>query len=125
MRELPSNTPDVVLAAIKGIQEVKGKDITCLDLRKIHNRVTDFFIICHGDSSTQVNAIADSVEEFTWKLAKEDARHKEGRNNAEWVLLDYFDVVVHIFHRDKREHFNLEYLWADAPVYEIEETEAI
>lgn len=125
MRELPKSTPDVVLAAIKGIQEVKGKDIVCLDLRKIHNRVTDFFIICHGDSSTQVNAIADSVEEFTWKLAKEEALHKEGRSNAEWVLLDFFNVVVHIFHRDKREHFNLENLWADAPVYEVEEKEAI
>lgn len=125
MRELPLNTPDTVLAAIKGIQEVKGKDIVCLDLRKIHSRVTDFFIICHGDSSTQVNAIADSVEEFTWKLLKEEAWHKEGSNNAEWVLMDYSNVVVHIFHRDKREHYNLENLWADAPVYEVEEKAAI
>ncbi len=125
MRELPTSTPDVVLAAIKGIQEVKGKDVVCLDLRNIHNRVTDFFIICHGDSSTQVSAIAESVEEFTWKLVQEDPLHKEGKGNAEWVLLDYFNVVVHIFHRDKREHYNLENLWADAPVYEVEEKEAI
>lgn len=125
MTELPLNTPNTVVAVIKGIQEVKGKDIICLDLRKIHNRVCDFFIICHGDSSTQVTSIADSVEEFTWKLTKEDPIHKEGKSNAEWVLLDYFDVIVHIFHRDKREHYNLENLWADAPVYEVEEKEAI
>jgi len=125
MTELPKNTPDVVVAAIKGIQEVKGKDIVCLDLRKIHHRVTDFFIICHGDSSTQVNSIADSVEEFTWKLLTEEPWHKEGKNNAEWVLLDYSNVVVHVFHREKREHYNLENLWADAPVYEIEETTAL
>jgi ribosome-associated protein len=125
MSKLPSELPKLVEVSIKGIQEVKGKDIVCLDLRKIHNRVCDFFIICHGDSSTQVNAIADSIEKETWLNLKENVWHKEGINNAEWVLLDYSNVVIHIFHKSKREYYNIENLWADAPVYEVEEQEVI
>ncbi len=121
MKDLNIQLPETAQAIIKGIQHVKGKDIVCLDLRKITNRVAEYFIICHGDSNTQTKAISESIEEFTWKLIQEDPLHKEGKNNAEWILLDYFNVMVHIFHKDQREHYNLENLWADAPVYEIEE----
>ncbi len=121
MTNLPNNVSPLINAIIKGIQDVKGKDIVCLDLKNIHNRVCEYFIVCHGDSTTQVKAIAESIEKETWLSIKEDARHKEGKNNAEWVLLDYFNVVIHIFHKDKREYYNLENLWADAIMHEIEE----
>ena len=102
---------DVVVA---GIQEVKGKDIVHLDLRDVPNTVCDHFVICHGDSSTQVAAIAASVEKMVLENANEKPWHTEGQNNGEWVLLDYVNVVVHIFHRDKRGYYALEDLWGDA-----------
>jgi ribosome-associated protein len=105
---------------IKGIQEKKGKEIVCLDLRKIHNAVCDFFIICHGDSTTQVEAIADSIEHETHKELQEKPWHKEGYENAEWILMDYVSVVAHVFHKDSREFYDLENLWADAKVNKIE-----
>ena len=96
------------------MQEVKAKDIVHLDLREVPNTVCDHFIICHGDSSTQVEAIARSVERFTLQRLKEKPWHTEGRENAGWVLLDYVDVVVHVFLRDVRTYYGLDQLWADA-----------
>lgn len=96
------------------MQEVKAKDIVHLDLRELPNTVFDHFVICHGDSSTQVEAIARSVEKFTLREAREKPWHTEGKENAGWILLDYVDVVVHIFLRDVREHYGLDQLWADA-----------
>ncbi len=104
----------LVDSIVRGIQEVKGKDIVHLDLREVPNTVSDHFIICHGDSGTQVQAILRSVEKFTLEMAGERPWHAEGLNNAEWVLLDYVNVVVHIFHRDKRGYYALEELWGDA-----------
>lgn len=100
--------------AIKGMQEKKAKDIVCMDLRRVHNSVTDFFIICHGDSNTQVDAIAGSVEEEIRKATGEKPWHREGFENAEWILLDYVDVVVHVFQKEQRDFYKLEALWADA-----------
>ncbi len=99
---------------VQGIQEKKGKDIVSLDLRKISSSVSDYFIICHADSSTQVRAIADSVEHEMDKVLNEHLWHKEGQANAEWILLDYVSVVVHIFKTDKREFYGVEELWGDA-----------
>ncbi len=104
----------LVDAVVKSIQEVKGKDIVHLDLREVPNTVSDHFIICHGDSGPQVDAILRSVERFALEEVGEKPWHTEGLNNAEWVLLDFVDVVVHIFHRDKRSYYALEDLWADA-----------
>ena len=101
-------------AAVAGIQEVKGKDIVHLDLRDVPNTVCDHFIICHGDSPTQVEAITGSVEKFVRERSGEKPWHVEGIHNAGWVLLDYVDVVVHIFHRDRRAYYALEDLWGDA-----------
>jgi ribosome-associated protein len=100
--------------AIKGMQEKKAKNIVCMDLRKVHNSVTDFFIICHGDSNTQVDAIAGSVEEEVRKALGEKPWHREGFENAEWILLDYVDVVVHVFQKEQRDFYRIEALWADA-----------
>lgn len=104
----------LVDAVVKGIQEVKGKDIVHLDLRDVPNAVSDHFIICHGESSTQVDAIQRSVEKFAREKADEKPWHTEGTSNSEWVLMDFVDVVVHIFHRDKRSYYALEDLWGDA-----------
>ena len=111
---------DAVDVVIRGIQEVKGKDIVHLDLRNIQNAVSDHFVICHGDSNTQVEAIAGSVQRMMKENLKERPWHVEGTNNAEWVLVDYVNIVVHVFHRDKREFYDLEGLWADATVNAIE-----
>lgn len=99
---------------IHGIQEKKGNDIVRLDLRNIHSSVADYFVICHAESSTQIKAIAQSVEEEVFKALKLDPWRKEGMQNADWIVLDYVDVVVHIFKTDKREFYGIEDLWGDA-----------
>ncbi|MCB0792119.1 MAG: ribosome silencing factor [Flavobacteriales bacterium] len=104
----------LVDAIIAGVQEVKGKDIVHLDLRGVPNTVCDHFIICHGDSDRQVESIAGSVEKVARERTGERPWHVEGIQIAEWVLMDYVDVVVHIFHRDKRSYYAIEELWADA-----------
>jgi ribosome-associated protein len=108
-------------AIVKGMQEKKAIDILVLDLRKVKNAVADFFVICSGGSDKQLDAISESVDDEVYKAAKENPWHIEGRTNKEWVLMDYFDVVVHIFRKDKREFFALEKLWGDAEFIEIEE----
>lgn len=100
--------------AIHGIQEKKGNDIVRLDLRNIHSSVADYFVVCHAESSTQVKAIAQSVEDEIFKALKLDTWRKEGQQNADWIILDYVDVVVHIFKTDKREFYGIEDLWGDA-----------
>ena len=102
--------------AIFGIQEKKGNDIVRLDLRNIFSSVSDYFVICHADSSTQVKAIANSVEEEIFKATQQEPWRKEGLQNAEWILLDYIDVVIHIFRTDKREFYGVEDLWGDAEI---------
>lgn len=107
-------TKVLVDTIVDGIQDIKGKDIVILDLTELPNSVTDFFILCSGDSNTQVDGISSSVQRKTREELKEKAWHAEGLNNSEWILLDYVNVVVHIFYRDAREFYNLEDLWADA-----------
>jgi ribosome-associated protein len=99
---------------IHGMQEKKGFDIVKMDLRKIPNAITDFFIICSGNSDTQIDAISGSVDDEVFKGSKENPWHREGIQNKEWILLDYVDVVVHIFRKDRREYYDIESLWGDA-----------
>ena len=101
---------------VHGIQEKKGNDIVRLDLRNLHSSVADYFVICHAESSNQVKAIASSVEEEVYKALKQDPWRKEGLQHGEWILLDYIDVVVHIFKTDKREYYGIEDLWGDAEI---------
>lgn len=105
---------------VNGIQEKKGVDIVCTDLRGIPGAVCDFFVICHGESDRQVNGIAHSIEEEVRKKLGEKPWHVEGKENAEWVLLDYVNVVAHVFHREAREFYDIESLWADAKTERIE-----
>lgn len=105
---------------VDGLQDVKGQNITVLDLREIENAVTDFFIIAEGTSNTQVNALADSVHKVVRESVNEKPWHVEGRDNAEWVLMDYVNVVVHIFQAGVREFYDLESLWGDAAITKID-----
>lgn len=104
---------------IKGIQEKKGKDIVSIDLSGLNNSVCNYFIICHGGSNVQVQAIADSIEDEVRTAIKVKPWHKEGKQNSEWILLDYVDVVAHIFQENTRSFYNLENLWADAKTVKI------
>ena len=100
-----SGSADQLIAVIlKGIEEVKGKDIDILDLREIENTVCDYFIICNGSSNTQVNAIVNSIQKIVSRETKDKPWHVEGTDNAEWVLMDYVDVVVHVFQKHVREY---------------------
>jgi ribosome-associated protein len=101
---------------VHGMQEKKGQEIVKLDMRELNATISDYFVICHADSSIQVNAIAKSVEEEVYKTLGQDPGRKEGQENGEWILLDFVDVVVHIFKTDKREHYRIEDLWGDAKV---------
>ena len=104
---------------VKGMQEKKAGDIVVMDLRKVKNAVADFFVICSGSSNKQLDAIADSIDKEVYKGLKEDPWHTEGKNNKEWMLLDYSNVVAHVFKNDRRSFYGLEKLWGDADITEI------
>jgi ribosome-associated protein len=98
---------------VKGMQEKKGKNVVKIDLSKINEADADYFILCHGDSDRQVKAIADSVENETRKALKENPNSREGQNENRWVLIDYVNVVVHVFQKDVRDFYEIEDLWHD------------
>ncbi len=104
---------------VEGMQEKKAKEIICIDLRNVKNSVADFFIVCHADSKTHIEAIAKSVEEFVFKKLGEEPVHVEGKTNSEWILMDYFNVVAHIFRQEQRQYYGIERLWADAEIQRI------
>jgi ribosome-associated protein len=106
---------------IEGLQEKKAKKIINIDLRKLGFAPCDNFIICHGDSGTQVKALSDSVEEKVDNILQIAINHREGLQNASWVLLDFGNIVVHIFQRETREYYKLEDLWGDGEITFIKE----
>ena len=110
---------DLIAVIIKGIDDVKGENIQLLDLRDIENTVCDYFIICTGNSNTQVNAISGSIQKIVSKEIKDKPWHIEGQGNSEWVLMDYVNVVVHIFQKHIREFYDIESLWGDAKIAKI------
>lgn len=112
----PKQTTGLLDAIVEGMKERKAKNIMILNLQGIENRVTDYFVICDADSNTHVNSIADSVEETVEKMTGEKAYHTEGSQNGEWVLIDYINIVAHVFLRETREHYNIEGLWGDAEI---------
>src|ERR1035437_7757667 len=99
---------------VEGMQNKKAKHIVSLDLRKLNNRVVDKFVVCHGENDRQVEAIAREVEENVAKTLNEKPWHREGFENKEWILLDYVNIVVHIFLEEKRDFYAIEELWGDA-----------
>lgn len=106
--------------AVKGLQEVKGMDIVVMDLRNVVGAIADFFVVCSGTSDKHVQALASSVEDFARKDLKDKPINKEGYQLGEWILVDYVDVVIHIFQKEKRRFYNIEDLWADGEIREIE-----
>jgi len=117
-----SDGAEVLLNSIvKGIFEKKGHNVLKIDLRKLENRITDYFIICHATSGPQVSSICDSVDEIVRKEAGEKPSHVEGLDNCFWVLLDYGNVIVHVFLEEYRNFYSLESLWADAAIEEMED----
>ena len=117
-----SDGAEVLLeSVIKGIFEKNGQNVLKIDLRKLENRIADYFVICHASSGTQVSAICDSVDDTVRKVAGEKPIHVEGLDNCFWVLLDYSNVIVHVFLEEYRNFYSLESLWADAVVESIED----
>lgn len=110
----------LIATILEGIEEVKGQGIDILDLREIDNMVCEYFIICNGTSNTQVSAIVNSVQKTVSKKLKDKPWHVEGLQNAEWVLMDYVNVVVHVFQKHIREYYDIESLWGDAKVTSIQ-----
>ena len=120
MTKKNTNNDDLLALIIKGIEDVKGNDINILDLREIENTVCDYFVICNGNSNTQVNAIIGSIQMVVSKELKEKPWHVEGEQNGEWVLMDYVSIVVHVFQKHIREYYNIESLWGDAKITTID-----
>ena len=120
MNEKTEVTEKTLEAILEGIQRIKGKNITLIDLNTIHHTECGYFVICHGTSSTQVDAIAHSVEETVEEITGEKVWHRDGYRNAIWILLDYGDIMVHVFQEEARNFYNLEELWADAKIKKIE-----
>jgi len=113
------STDELISVIIKGIDDVKGDNIKLLDLRELENTVCDYFIICSGNSNTQVSAISGAVQKKVSKELKDKPWHIEGSANAEWVLMDYVNVVVHIFQKQVRDYYDIESLWGDAKITDI------
>ncbi len=115
----PKSELPLTNAIVKGMLEKKGNDVVIMDLKSAGTSIADYFIICHGDSHTQVDALARSVEEEVFKATGEKPVFSEGRQNSEWILLDYINVVVHIFLREQRDFYGIERFWADAETLKI------
>lgn len=114
--KVPLNIVDVIT---KAMVDKKALKVVCIDLRKIESASTDYFIVCHGTSSTHVDAIASNVEDEVQKQLAEKPIHTEGYQNSEWILIDYFNVVVHVFLEEKRDFYRLEKLWADGEIISV------
>ncbi|MEW2919871.1 MULTISPECIES: ribosome silencing factor [Flavobacteriaceae] len=120
MQKTKASADELIALILNGIEDVKGVDINLLDLREIENTVCDYFIICNGTSNTHVNAIVSSIQKTVSKAIHDKPWHIEGSENAEWVLMDYVNVVVHVFQKHIREFYDIEGLWGDAKVTLVE-----
>ncbi len=125
MKKLSTTPPEALLdAVVKGLDNVKGLDITIIDLRDVVHAISSYFVIAHGTSHTQVEALARSVEKVCWEALGDKPVSVQGLRNGEWAIIDFFDVVVHVFHEEARTRYGLEELWGDADIRKIETVEA-
>jgi ribosome-associated protein len=120
MQKRKASADELIALILHGIEEVKGLDINILDLREIDNTVCDYFVLCNGTSNTHVNAIVNSIQKTVSKAIHDKPWHVEGSENAEWVLMDYVNVVIHVFQKHAREFYDIEGLWGDAKVTLVE-----
>ncbi|MHC5353046.1 ribosome silencing factor [Myroides sp. LJL115] len=120
MADKQINNDELIANIIKGIEAVKGENITIIDLKDIDNTPCDYFIICEGNSSTQVNSISNSIQRVVSKELHDKPWHVEGEVISEWVLMDYVNVVVHIFQKHIRDYYQIENLWGDAKITRID-----
>jgi ribosome-associated protein len=120
MQKGKSSADELISLILHGIEEVKGVEINILDLRDLDNTVCDYFVICNGTSNTHVKAIVNSIQKTVSKAIHDKPWHVEGSDNAEWVLIDYVNVVVHVFQKQARELYDIEGLWGDARVTLVE-----
>lgn len=111
----------IIKTIIEAIQEKKGQHIVSLDLRKINEAVADFFIICEASSQPQIRAIADNIQDKVLEKCSEKPYHHEGATTAQWILIDYINVVVHVMHPENRKFYRLEEMWSDAAAQEHDE----
>jgi ribosome-associated protein len=118
---LATDDETLVNVIIEAIREKKGQQIVKIDLKEVKNTVCDYFIICEGESNTQVNALADNIDKQTHLTLQATPHHIEGRENAQWILLDFFSVVVHVFQKEQRSFYKLEDLWSDGKLELINE----
>lgn len=117
----PLNAEEKSRLVVEAIQAKKGHQIVTIDLSEVEHSICDRFIICHGESTTQVSAIADSIQKELKEKAGIRAHHVEGVQNSQWVLIDLFDVLVHVFLEEYRSFYKLEELWADGKVHRVKE----
>jgi len=120
MQKKKASADGLIALILEGIEDVKGHNVNLLDLREIENTVCEYFIICSGTSNTHVKAITGSIQKTVSKAIKDKPWHVEGEDNAEWVLMDYVNVVVHIFQKQVRDFYDIEGLWGDAKVTLVE-----
>lgn len=114
-----SSGEDVNELIVQALVEKQGVDIVCIDLKSVHHVFFDYFIICTGNSKNHIETLCDFVQERTRRLANLRPVHVEGLENGEWVLLDYFNILVHIFCPEARKYYNIEALWSDADIREF------
>ena len=106
----------------QGMLEMKAVDIQIFDLRTVQHAIADFFVLCSGNSDIHIDSISQMIEKYAFEQAKQKPWHKEGYANKEWILIDFVDVVAHVFNKEKRAFYELEKLWADAKIYTLENT---
>ena len=125
MNKLSTTLPESLLdSVVTGLDDIKGLDITIIDLREVVYAISSYFVIAHGNSHTQVEALARSVEKVCWEVLGDKPVSVQGLRNGEWAIIDFFDVVVHVFHEESRTKYGLEELWGDADIRKIETVEA-
>ena len=120
IKSIPVNDDSMNYLIIDAIQDIKGKNIVQLDLRSLDDAPADFFIICEGDSSTQVKAISENIGRKIKEKTGLHPNHTEGMEGAKWILVDYFDTVVHVFYPETRVFYEIEELWGDAQITQYE-----
>lgn len=118
MKKINKDTKQLNNIIVDALQDLKAEQIITLDLRELDDTVTDFYIVCHGNSNTQVAALSDTVFRKVKDATGAFPKGQEGKASANWIILDYFDTVVHIFHKEAREYYQLEELWNDAETIE-------